>query len=43
MGVIPLTSILSHKGRGGYFYLPVALHRGMITRNDIGYFIRLNR
>ncbi len=34
MGVIPLTSILSHKGRGGYLHLPVAPHRDMKTRND---------
>ena len=36
MGMIPLTSILSHKGRGGNFHLSVALRWSMITRNDIG-------
>ena len=35
MGVIPLTSILSHKGRGGYFHPSVALHRSMKARNAI--------
>ena len=35
MGVIPLTSILSHKGRGGHFHLLVTPHRGMITRNNM--------
>jgi hypothetical protein len=34
MRVIPLTSILSHKRRGGYLHPSVALHRGMITQND---------
>ena len=34
MGVIPLTSILSHKERGGHFHLSVAPQRGMNTRND---------
>ncbi len=38
MGVIPLTSILSRKGRGGHFHLSVALHRSMKTRNDMGRF-----
>ena len=36
MGIIPLTSILSHKGRGGNFHLSVPLRRSMITRNDPG-------
>ncbi len=34
MGVIPLTSILSHKGRGGHFHLQVAFRRSMKTRDD---------
>ena len=34
MGVIPLTSILSHKGRGGQFHPTVALHRRMITQDE---------
>ena len=33
-GPIPLSSILSHKGRGGHFQPWVALHRSMKTRND---------
>ena len=36
MRVIPLTSILSHKGRGSHFHLSAALHRSMKTRNDTG-------
>ena len=35
MWVIPLTSILSHKGRGCHFHLLVKSQRGMITRNDM--------
>ena len=33
MGVVPLTSILSHKGGGGHYHLSVALRRSMITRD----------
>ena len=35
MRVIPLTSILSHKGRGSHFHPSVALHLSMETRNDM--------
>ena len=35
MGVVPLTSILSHKGRGGHFHPLVTPHRGMVIRNKM--------
>ena len=35
MWVIPLTSILSPKGRGGHFHLLGTPQRGMITRNKM--------
>ena len=43
MGVIPLTSILSHKGRGGHFHPSVALHRSMITQDKLREAIRVTK